>query len=117
MHPVVGIEDDGFDRLKQVSEKRSAWADLSVLKKIEILKEMQEVMTKELDFRDWKLSGEKGAEMMGFDVNTTEGGSVAAEQTMALCLIAKKTSRRLDQGVLCPCGSSKASEKSHQRKL
>mmetsp|Transcript_16082 Transcript_16082/g.33009 ORF Transcript_16082/g.33009 Transcript_16082/m.33009 type:complete len:634 (+) Transcript_16082:132-2033(+) len=90
MHPVVGIEDDGFDRLKQVSEKRSAWADLSVLKKIEILKEMQEVMTKELDFRDWKLSGEKGAEMMGFDVNTTEGGSVAAEQTMALCLIAKK---------------------------
>lgn len=87
-------EDDkiekGFDRLKEVSKKRSEWATLPATEKLVFLEEILTILTKEMEYEDFKSSGKKGAEMKGFDVkNTVEGDLEATEEAFVFCLKAK----------------------------
>eukprot|EP00536_Pseudo-nitzschia_multiseries_P003183 jgi/Psemu1/322904/estExt_fgenesh1_pg.C_470030 len=82
--------NEDFGRLLEVSNKRAEWADLTVADKLDILKEVHHIVTKELTFEAWQEFGKASAEMMGYDpINTEEGGFEAAQQATVMALTAK----------------------------
>ncbi|KAL3919059.1 MAG: hypothetical protein SGILL_003945 [Bacillariaceae sp.] len=82
--------EKGFDRLLKVSKKRKEWATLPQDEKLAILEQIETIMTKELTYEDYKESGIKGAEMMGFDVTTEEGNYEAEGQTLVWLMMVLK---------------------------
>ena len=86
----LDIIEKGFDRLEEVSKKRSEWATLPLTEKLTILEEIRTIMMKEMDFEDFKASGKVGARMKGFDVdNTVEGDFEATEEGFTYCMLVK----------------------------
>lgn len=78
-----------LESLSAVSEKKREWALLPVTEKLAVLEEILSILTKEIEFGEWKDVGKATAEMMGYPENTAEGRAEAAAQTFLLAVVAK----------------------------
>jgi len=82
------VED--FDRIREVSSKRSEWASTSVAEKLATLEEIESIISKEIKYEEYEAVGEKGAKMKGFDVNTVEGKFAVTDEVFLFCFVVKK---------------------------
>lgn len=86
-------DDDGdFGRLEAVSARRQEWAGLPLGAKIDLLRQIQAIMTEEMSYNDYLANARMGAAMMGLPVDgDVEGDFETASQALTYVIIIKKS--------------------------